>query len=64
MVFDDKCTRAEAEDIASAVTEGCDAFILSGETALGKFSVESVTQLTKIIAEAECVIDYEQVYNE
>lgn len=59
MVYNDYCTRAEAEDITSAVIEGADSFILSHETSVGKNIVEAVVQLAKAIAEGENIIDYE-----
>ena len=57
-------SRAEAEDIANAVIEGCDGFILGTETSNGKNPIESVIELGKAIAEAENIIDYEQVYED
>ena len=46
-------TRAEASDIANAIWDGSDALMLSAETASGKYPVESVTVMDKIIEEAE-----------
>ena len=58
MVDKEMASRSEAEDITAAVLEGVDAFILSHETSLGKYPVESVIQLAKAIAEGENIIDY------
>jgi len=46
-------TRAEATDVANAVLNGTDALMLSGETAIGKFSIEAVNILRKIAGKAE-----------
>lgn len=46
-------TRAEAVDIYSAVLEGADALLLTGETAVGKYPVEAVRWLRKISEKSE-----------
>jgi pyruvate kinase len=48
-------TRAEVSDAATAVDQGVDAIMLSGETAAGQFPVRSVEVLAAIIADAETV---------
>ncbi|KAF0236371.1 MAG: pyruvate [Prolixibacteraceae bacterium] len=42
-------TRAEANDVANAVLDGADALMLSGETSIGKFPVQTIRNMQKII---------------
>ncbi len=46
-------TRAEASDVANAIWDGSDAVMLSSETASGKYPIESLTMMDKIIYQAE-----------
>lgn len=56
-------TRAETTDVANAIYDGTSATMLSGETAVGKFPIQTVKTMAKIARETEKVINYNKVFD-
>ena len=58
MMNNPRPTRAEATDVANAIYQGTSAIMLSGETAAGKYPVESLRTMVRIAVRTEADIDY------
>ena len=54
-------TRAEVTDVANAIFDGTDAIMLSGETSIGKYPVESTQVMTAVALHTEPTLPYEKL---
>ncbi|MBV5336868.1 MAG: pyruvate kinase, partial [Deltaproteobacteria bacterium] len=59
MITNIRPTRAEVNDVANSVLDGADALMLSGETSVGRYPVETIGIMQSIISQIE---DYEDIY--
>jgi pyruvate kinase len=64
MIRNPRPTRAEITDVANAVYDSTSAIMLSGETAVGLYPVETVEVMSKIAEKAESDIDYKKKFRD
>ena len=62
MIYNDTPTRAEVNDIAVAVEQSCDAVMLSAETSIGKYPIQAVKTMNRVISRMESEIAAYQNY--
>ena len=62
MIYNPRPTRAEISDVANAVYDGTSAIMLSGETAAGKYPVQTVATMARIAKRTEEGIDYKKMF--
>lgn len=62
MILNPRPTRAETSDVANAIYDGTGAIMLSGETSIGKYPIETIETMAKIASATEKNIKYKENY--
>ncbi len=64
MIYNPRPTRAETSDVANAIYDGTSSVMLSGETAVGLYPIETVKVMKSIIQESETDFDYQLYFDQ
>ncbi len=64
MIHNPRPTRAETSDVANAIYDSTSAVMLSGETAIGRYPIETVNVMRSIIEEAEADFNYRAFFDQ